>query len=270
MGFMNTQHVEGLLFSVIKCRGIIWFIPGAWDDDRLHGFCLNPPSAIHLMPDGYLVWKGFTFFTGEVNYFGIGEVRMNVDGILELEYSPALSLFAREHYPGLIKEKDCYGNVYRMLDQVEELNAYHLHVLFCYIPIAGSYIRHAFCIADGYLVEPLCLPWSENYKEMENIVVIRLLGQKEYLRAVIRYGYYDLFEPLLRDEVLAYMQHDMDLNIVELVELVGRVSETREEFIEKMHQVRMGDKPALNENYRGLGISKERPLIGERWDVFDS
>ena len=224
MGFMNTQHVEGLLFSVIKCRGIIWFIPGAWDDDRLHGFCLNPPSAIHLMPDGYLVWKGFTFFTGEVNYFGIGEVRMNVDGILELEYSPALSLFAREHYPGL----------------------------------------------DGYLVEPLCLPWSENYKEMENIVVIRLLGRKEYLRAVIRYGYYDLFEPLLRDEVLAYMQHDMDLNIVELVELVGRVSETREEFIEKMHQVRMGDKPALNENYRGLGISKERPLIGERWDVFDS
>lgn len=73
-------------------------------------------------------------------------------------YDPQLSIQLAKNHPELFEMRACYNNVYNMVMQhLEELTPWEkLRILFCYRKGNGDeYYRHAFCLFDGKLVEPL-------------------------------------------------------------------------------------------------------------------
>ena len=73
-------------------------------------------------------------------------------------YDPQLSIQLAKNHPELFEMRACYNNVYNMVMQhLEELTPREkLRILFCYRKGNGDeYYRHAFCLFDGKLVEPL-------------------------------------------------------------------------------------------------------------------
>lgn len=184
--------------------------------------------------------------------------------VLTLGYSGVLSQMVRERYPHFVRKHGRYENVYHMVSAIAELRRYHLQVAFCYLGFGGEAVRHAFCVADGNIVEPIQIQWLDTLEAFNHITVIRLLEREEYLAAVHHYGYYDLWEPLLKDEILTLKQNRIEVNPVDLAALVARVSDTPGEMCEKLNHIATGDWCVLDENYGGPGLSKSRPPRGNR------
>lgn len=183
--------------------------------------------------------------------------------VVALEYSDVLSQMVQEYYPQYSKKHGCYENVYNMLSVVKELRRYHLQAMFCYITLGGQAVRHVFCIADGTIVEPLQLHWPDSLEELNHIAVIRLLEREQYLDMVNCYGYYDLYEPLLKYEILTLKQNRIKLNPVDLATLTARISDTPHEMCELINRIAAGEWDVLDENYSGPGIGKSRPPRGD-------
>lgn len=98
-------------------------------------------------------------------------------------YHQQLSVIISEKYKEYFAEQACYDNVYHMvMEWMEELTPREkLRVLFCYRQGQdGRFYRHAFCLFDGQLIEPLLyLDMSEENRS--SIVPIREMSIQEYL-----------------------------------------------------------------------------------------
>lgn len=175
-----------------------------------------------------------------------------------IRYSESLSKFIRMNYPELIKKNACYCNVYNMLLDVREFKGRDLQVLFCYVPVQECYFRHAFLLCDNEIIEPLLLPWCTGCEvEIDRLVPIRCLKRREYMEMVLlSRGDAGLHEILLKQEVMAYKNSEIELNILEMSYLAERLSDTPEECIRKLKRLAFNDKSVLDENYSGKGIIK--------------
>lgn len=97
-------------------------------------------------------------------------------------YDPQLSIQLAKNHPELFEMRACYNNVYNMVMQhLEELTPREkLRILFCYRKGNGDeYYRHAFCLFDGKLVEPLLYLDMSDYNR-RSIVPIREMSVSEY------------------------------------------------------------------------------------------
>ena len=185
-----------------------------------------------------------------------------------LKYSQRLSELVRNQYAQLIEKNQCYSNVYHMCFEVPELDGMEKNILFCFVYSAGVYIRHAFLICDGQIIEPLILLWNRGSVDLGQIIPIRLLDFMEYLDLLNKSGDYSLSEELLREEIITFKKHDIRLDVFETSYLAQRLSDTPRECAEKLNQIAAGDKSAFNEDYKGAGILvRDRGRQGDRISV---
>ena len=148
-------------------------------------------------------------------------------------YAKKLSEQLAEQYPNLFRPKGCYENVYQIVTRCRSLlpEQGKISVLYGYAPFHNDvYVRHAFCLYDGALIEPLARLDGEHL-DLERIVPIRKLDYDEYLDALVKDGYYDLAQTLLPDEIHAINGGAFVPNMFDLSDLVNRIAKTSQEFI---------------------------------------
>ena len=120
-----------------------------------------------------------------------------------LEYNKQLSEKITHKYSSLIQEHHCYENAYNMVtEDIDELKLpSKLSILFCYWRGEDNrYYRHAFCLYDGKIVEPLLYDkMDEEY--LSTIIPIRYMTVPEYLEMVEQDGTYGLQDVLYQDEL---------------------------------------------------------------------
>ena len=117
-------------------------------------------------------------------------------------------------YKYLFKVNGCYENVFKLLTKVPDIQpSTDLKILFCYVPDEEDclYYRHAFCLYKGQIVEPL-LHLNISAKDLNAIVLIRLLEIDEYYRLLLEDGRYDLWCALSFDGIQAYRNSKINLN----------------------------------------------------------
>lgn len=125
-------------------------------------------------------------------------------------------------------------------------------MLYGYAPFHNDvYVRHAFCLYDGALIEPLARLDVEHL-DLERIVPIRKLDYDEYLDALVKDGYYDLAQTLLPDEIHAINNGGFIPNLFDLSDLVNRIARTSQDFIAIWESVTSGAGiPALHSDLSG-------------------
>lgn len=102
------------------------------------------------------------------------------------DFDVSLSNRIAKKYNNIIKENQCYKNVFDMVTDVTEFrDTRKLKVLFCYrVGADGRYYRHAFCLYDDRIIEPMELDMSEENRWQ--MVVVKVLGLKEYFSLVTK------------------------------------------------------------------------------------
>lgn len=172
-------------------------------------------------------------------------------------YAKEISEKLMEQYPGSFRPKGCYENVYQIVTRCRSLlpEQGKIGVLYGYAPFHNDvYVRHAFCLYDGALIEPLARLDVEHL-DLERIVPIRKLDYDEYLDALVKDGYYDLAQTLLPDEIRAINGGAFTPNMFDLSDLVNRLANTSQEFITIWESITSGAGiPAI---YSGLGEPHE-------------
>jgi len=158
------------------------------------------------------------------------------------QYSQELSEKIADKYKHLFEIKGCYENVFKLVNEVEELKPFSkLSVLFCYMPgAAGFYYRHAFCLYNNMIVEPL-LHLNMKEKNLDDIVPIKLMAANEYIDLLLADGRYDLASVLKDDDIRAYNGSEIPLNPVDLSDLVSSVTKSPDEFLLVMHSAMNGN-----------------------------
>lgn len=120
-----------------------------------------------------------------------------------IDYSRPLSEKIAQKYSDLFQKQHCYENVYHMVtEDIDELNPpSKLSVLFCYRPGKDNrYYRHAFCLYDGMIVEPLLyLDMSEENRSA--IIPICFMSVPEYSEMVHMEGNHGLRNYLYPDDL---------------------------------------------------------------------
>lgn len=186
------------------------------------------------------------------------------------KYNHELSEWAASKYKHLFEVKQCYENVFRLATEVPELQPQSkLSILFCYMPgAAGFHYRHAFCLYDAQIVEPL-LHLNMETKNLNDIVPIKLMDTHEYFRLLISDGRYDLWKALRDDGIRAFNSSSMILNPVDLSDLVSSVIKSSDEFLLVMHSAMNGKgiyipssvqptpEPEASENFYAEDIDDE-------------
>lgn len=157
------------------------------------------------------------------------------------KYNRELSEWAAKEYGHLFEIKGCYENVFRLATDVPELRPVsQLNILFCYMLGAGGFhYRHAFCLYDGQIVEPL-LHLNMAEKNLDAIVPIKQMDMKEYHRLLLADGRYDLWNALQADGIQAFNANRMELNPVDLADIVSNVAKNSDDFLRIMHNAMNG------------------------------
>ena len=120
-----------------------------------------------------------------------------------LEYDKQLSEKIAREYRRLIEEHHCYENVYNMVtESIDELKPpSKLSILFCYRQGEDKrYYRHAFCLYDGKIVEPLLYDDMDE-EHLSTIIPIRHMSVPEYLEMIEHDGTYGLKDVLYKDDL---------------------------------------------------------------------
>lgn len=159
-----------------------------------------------------------------------------------LQYSQSLSERIVNKYGHLFEKRQCYENVFKLAtSNIAELNpSSKLSVLFCYMPgAAGFHYRHAFCLYDSMIVEPL-LHLNMQAKDLNSIVPIRLMDMQEYYSMLVADGKYDLWNVLQKDNIRAFNDNKINLNPVDLADLVSSVTKSSDEFLYVMYSAMEG------------------------------
>lgn len=176
------------------------------------------------------------------------------------QYFQSLSEKIAHKYARLFEKRQCYENVFKLVTgNIEELKPpSKLSVLFCYIPgAAGLYYRHALCLYNNRIVEPL-LYLNMEEKDPADIVPIRLMTEREYLDLILADGKYDLSDVLRDDDIRAFNSSSIPLNPVDLSNMVASVTTSANEFLLVMHS-------AMN----GKGIHPPDSILPESVDDID-
>lgn len=129
-------------------------------------------------------------------------------------YDPQLSIQLAKNHPELFEMRACYNNVYnKVMQHLEELTPWEkLRILFCYRKGNGDeYYRHAFCLFDGKLVEPLLYLDMSDYNR-PSIVPIREMSVSEYLDLLCLERETPLRTVLQEEERAAIKAHGLTLN----------------------------------------------------------
>lgn len=158
------------------------------------------------------------------------------------QYSQSLSERIANKYGHLFEKRQCYENVFKLAtSNITELNpSSKLSILFCYMPGAADFhYRHAFCLYDGMIVEPL-LHLNMQDKDLNSIVPIRLINMQEYYSLLVADGRYDLWNVLLKDNIQAFNNSKINLNPVDLTDLVSCVTKSSDEFLHVMQSAMTG------------------------------
>lgn len=137
------------------------------------------------------------------------------------DYDPHLSIRLAQNHPDLFEMRACYNNVYHMVTGfLEELAPRDkLRVLFCYRRGQGKqYYRHAFCVYDGKLVEPLLYLDMSDYNR-RSIIPIREMSVSEYLDLLCQEAETQLRVTLHDDDLSAVRTHKPQLNPFDLEKL---------------------------------------------------
>lgn len=114
--------------------------------------------------------------------------------------------------------------------------------LFCYAcNVDDIYYRHAFCIFNGHIIEPL--PHIAKGLRVERIIPIRDVKANEYFTHAVKDERFDLFPSLLQDEIAAFNENEIlatHLNPVDMGELVRTVANTIDDYHRIMSGIQAG------------------------------
>ena len=126
-------------------------------------------------------------------------------------------------YGHLIEKKHCYENVYRLAFRLmgDLLEGRTASILYCYIFYHGYYLRHAFCVVDGEIVEPLLYLIPDI--EQDKTIPIAQFTISDYNEMLLVDERFDLL-PSLRERELALISENEELvayiNPIDLVDII--------------------------------------------------
>lgn len=167
-----------------------------------------------------------------------------------LRFADTLSKSIHKRYPMLFRTKQCYQNVYHLLTspipEVQDSNK--LSALFCFVPhqtAPDMYFRHAFCVYDDAIIEPLPR-FDLNEDILRSIVQIRHLPMEDYFDLLLKDKIYDLGMSLLEDELHVLNSNQINLNPVDLGYVVERCATNQADALR-----------IFNEYASGKGINRK-------------
>lgn len=146
-------------------------------------------------------------------------------------YDAQLSIQLAKNHSDLFEMRACYNNVYNMVSHhLEELTPWDkLRILFCYRKGNGEqYYRHAFCLFDGKLVEPLLYLDMSDYNR-RSIVPIREMTVTEYLDLLCKEAETQLRTVLREDDLSAVRKHKLNINPYDYSKLMQSTIQRRNE-----------------------------------------
>ena len=153
-----------------------------------------------------------------------------------LTYSEDLSKLIYKKHKKHIKAKLCYNNTFWIATNFPFENPEKVKILFCYLGNSDDndswYIRHAFCVYDGQIIEPLP-NIIVNDDVISDIVPIAFLDMDEYLDFLLEEdGLPALPKSLLQSDIDAYNNSDINLNPIDLTDIIVRFTKNQSEFID--------------------------------------
>ena len=140
-----------------------------------------------------------------------------------MKINEELSRRITDKYGYLIEKKHCYENVYRLAYRLigELPKESTTSVLYCYIFCHGYYLRHAFYVVDGEIVEPLLHLIPDI--EVERTITIAQFTIHEYNDMLLVDERFDLL-PSLRKRELALLSENEELaahiNPIDLIDII--------------------------------------------------
>jgi len=158
-----------------------------------------------------------------------------------------LSCELAAEYPSAFKPNHCYENVFELVCTYEP--GTEQKVLFCYVMSGGLYLRHAFCVVDGQIVEPLQHIREE--MDVSSIVPVRELSVMEYEKLIIKDRRYDLFPSLYKKEIDIFNRDERlrdGLNPIDLSGLVTVAAKSPKDMMRILDEVSQG---------KGINIAAE-------------
>ena len=140
-----------------------------------------------------------------------------------------ISKFLEEHYGNLFEIHGCYENVFKIITgDVPELSQKDMKALFCYAYNGIYYYRHAFCMLEGEIIEPL-----GNVREslkLDELISICELMFKEYTALILKDKLYNLSLSLFPQEIKIINENKKQMakiNPVDANAIVTRLAKQR-------------------------------------------
>ena len=153
-----------------------------------------------------------------------------------------ISKFLEEHYGNLFEIHGCYENVFKIITgDVPELSQKDMKALFCYAYNGIYYYRHAFCMLEGEIIEPLGNVREE--LEVSKLIPISELMFKEYTALILKDKLYDLSLSLFPQEIKIINENKRQMakiNPVDANNIVARFAKTADDALLILHSLLSG------------------------------
>ena len=144
-----------------------------------------------------------------------------------------ISKFIEEQYGDLFETHGCYENVFKLITgDLPELFGNNMKALFCYAYNGIYYYRHAFCMIEGEIIEPL-----GNVREglvLSKLIPISELMFKEYTALIMKVKLFNLNLSLFPQEIKIMNENKRQMakiNPVDANAIVTRLEKTADDAL---------------------------------------